>query len=92
MFKKKFIFKIIDSEALNFCKILGRYGVKFEIGKLHTVANADDPFRALQYPPCIFRTTYNMLSAFVLLLLFIQEILSKFPHPHLMAILASKAL
>ena len=49
MFKKKFIFKIVDSEVLNFCKILGRYGVKFEIGKLHTVANADDPFRALHY-------------------------------------------
>lgn len=49
MFKKKFIFKIVDSEVLDFCRILGRYGVKFEVGKLHTVVNADDPFCALHY-------------------------------------------
>lgn len=49
MFKKKFIFKIVDSEVLDFCRILGKYGVKFEIGKLHTVANANDPFCALHY-------------------------------------------
>ena len=49
MFKKKFIFKIVDSEVLDLCRILGKYGVKFEIGKLNTVANADDPFCALHY-------------------------------------------
>ena len=49
MFKKKFIFKVVDSEVLDFCRILGKYGVKFEIGKLHTVVNADDPFCALHY-------------------------------------------
>ena len=49
MFKQKCIFKIVDSEVLDLCRILGKYGVKFEIGKLHTVADADDPFCALHY-------------------------------------------
>ena len=49
MFKKKFTFKIVDSEVLDFCRILGKCGVKFEIGKLHTVVNSDDPFRTLHY-------------------------------------------
>lgn len=49
MFKKKWYFQVEDCSAIDFCKLLGKYGIKFEIGKLRTVAREDDPNRKLYY-------------------------------------------
>ena len=31
---KKFVFNIRDTEVIDFCRVLGEYGVKFQIGKI----------------------------------------------------------
>ena len=38
MFKRKLKFRVEDMEAINFCRILGKYGLKFELGKRRTIA------------------------------------------------------
>lgn len=43
MFKKRLIFKIDAKEAINFSRILGRFGLKFEIGKARCPAGDVDP-------------------------------------------------
>lgn len=49
MFKKKLMFKIEDAEVIEFCRLLGKYGLRFEIGKLRSVARDDDGGRKLYY-------------------------------------------
>ena len=34
MFKKRLTFKIDKSEVVNFCRLLGKYGLKFKISNL----------------------------------------------------------
>lgn len=38
MFKRKLKFRVEDMDAINFCRILGKYGLKFELGKRRTIA------------------------------------------------------
>ena len=49
MFKKKYVFNVIDSNVIDFCRVLGKYGLKFQIGKLHIIVNANDPFGTYHY-------------------------------------------
>lgn len=44
MFKKTLVFSIEEKEVINFCRFLGRYGLRFKIGKLRnsTVRAGDD--------------------------------------------------
>ena len=49
MFKKKYVFSVIDSNVIDFCRVLGKYGLKFQIGKLHTIVNTNNPFETCHY-------------------------------------------
>lgn len=42
MFKKKLVFSVEDTEVINFCRLLGKYGLRFKIGKLRSSATTDD--------------------------------------------------
>lgn len=47
--EKTVMFDIDEMEAINFCRALGRYGVKFEISDLRSVARADDETKKRYY-------------------------------------------
>lgn len=49
MFKKKLMFNVEDMEAIDFCRILGRHGLRFEITNLCSVARENDTTRKLNY-------------------------------------------
>lgn len=49
MFKKKLVFRVEDMEAVDFCKILGKYGFRFKIGKRCEITLGDDENRKLHY-------------------------------------------
>lgn len=36
MFKKTLVFSVEVKEVINFCRLLGRYGLRFKIGKLRS--------------------------------------------------------
>lgn len=36
MFKKTLVFSVEEKEVINFCRLLGRYGLRFKIGKLRS--------------------------------------------------------
>ena len=47
---KKFVFNIRDTEVIDFCRVLGEYGVKFQIGKIiHIFPEVTDPFDTKHY-------------------------------------------
>lgn len=41
MFKKKQAIKIENMEAINFCRLLGKYGIKFEISGIRSIVSDD---------------------------------------------------
>lgn len=43
MFKRQLVFKIDAKEVINFSKLLGRYGLKFEISKARCLTSDVDP-------------------------------------------------
>lgn len=49
MFKKVLVFSIEDKEVINFCRLLGKYGLRFRIGKLRSSARLSDDNQALTY-------------------------------------------
>lgn len=49
MFKKKLVFEVAEMEAINVCRIIGKYGLRFEISKLHSIVRPDDDSRKLYY-------------------------------------------
>lgn len=41
MFKERIAFGIDDMEALDFCRILGKYGLRFEVSELRNTVTPD---------------------------------------------------
>lgn len=41
MFKKKLLFKVEESDVVNFCRILGKYGLKFKVSQARSVPRKD---------------------------------------------------
>lgn len=48
-FKKKLLFKIEESEAIDFCRILGKYGLEFKISQVRSVPRNDGRSPSLKY-------------------------------------------
>lgn len=42
MFRQRIVFKIEGKEVIDFCRLLGKYGVKFKIGGLRKCVDNDD--------------------------------------------------
>lgn len=50
MFKrKKLICNVEDMEAINFCRVLGKYGLKFDISELRRVSKEEGDTRKQQH-------------------------------------------
>lgn len=49
MFKHKLVFKIEGKEVVNFCRLLGKYGLKFKVGALRKCANDDNQNKMKYY-------------------------------------------
>ena len=49
MFKTEHVFEIPDAEVVNFCNALGKYGLKFKIGRIRNVPNIYNPFDTYHY-------------------------------------------
>lgn len=47
--EKSMIFNIPEMEAINFCRTLGRYGVRFEISELQSIPREDDETKRRYY-------------------------------------------
>lgn len=47
--EKSMIFNIPEMEAINFCRTLGRYGVRFEISELQSIPREDDKTKRIHY-------------------------------------------
>lgn len=47
--EKSMIFDIPEMEAINFCRILGKYGVRFEISELQSIPREDDKAKRIYY-------------------------------------------
>ena len=47
--EKSMIFNIPEMEAINFCRALGRYGVRFEISELKSIPREDDETKRIYY-------------------------------------------
>lgn len=41
MFKKRLVYQVDEMEAIDFCRILGKYGFQYNISKLRKVARND---------------------------------------------------
>lgn len=42
MFKQRLVFKIEGKEVVNFCRLIGKYGLKFKIGGLRKYTDEKD--------------------------------------------------
>lgn len=50
MFKKTLVFSVEEKEVINFCRLLGRYGLRFKIGKLRSsTARIGDENQSVTY-------------------------------------------
>ena len=57
MFGKKLAIRIKDTEAIEFCKVLGMYGIKFMIGDVRSVADAINLDETVNYRIFTFRAS-----------------------------------
>lgn len=67
MFKNQLVFKIDAKEVVNFSRLLGRFGLKFEIGKARCPASNIDPDNKCFYREfrvtATKRQTYKLFEA-----------------------------
>lgn len=49
MFKKTLVFSIEEKEVINFCRLLGKYCLRFRIGKLRNSTRLDENNQAVSY-------------------------------------------
>lgn len=50
MFKKTLVFSVEEKEVINFCRLLGSYGLRFKIGKLRSsTARIGDENQSVTY-------------------------------------------
>lgn len=47
--EKTVMFNIEEMEAINFCRTLGKYGVRFEISELQSIPREDDESKRIYY-------------------------------------------
>lgn len=55
-FKKKLLFRIEESEAIDFCRILGKYGLEFKVSQVRSVPRDDESNK---------RTYYRVFAVYV---------------------------
>lgn len=60
--EKTVMFNIDEMEAINFCRTLGRYGVKFEISDLRSVVRADDETKKRYYRVFMVHATKKQMD------------------------------
>lgn len=49
MFKKTLVFSVEEKEVINFCRLLGKYCLRFKISKLRNSTRLDENNQAVAY-------------------------------------------
>lgn len=60
--EKTVMFNIEEMEAINFCRTLGRYGVRFEISELKSIPREDDETKRRYYRVFMVRASKKQMD------------------------------